>query len=93
MGATWAGTVQAPKQLSFSISTYRRLVMYITSYAMCRSRSRSGFRVERLLLATLDALEEASVGRLLLEVLVPKESSTLARENTGDPRESIAGRI
>lgn len=43
----------------------------------------------KFLLATLDTLEEAVVGRLLLQVLVPKESSTLAGEDTGDPAECV----
>lgn len=41
------------------------------------------------LLATLDTLEEAIVGRLLLEVLIPKKSSSLAGEYTWDPTKSI----
>ena len=41
------------------------------------------------LLATLDALEEAVVGRLFLEVLIPKKSSSLAREYSGNPGISI----
>ena len=43
----------------------------------------------KILLATLDTLEEAIVGRLLLEVLIPKESSSLAREDIGYPGEGI----
>jgi hypothetical protein len=41
------------------------------------------------LLATLDALEEAIVSRLLLELVVPQESSALAREGAGDPAEDV----
>lgn len=43
----------------------------------------------KILLATLDTLEEAIVGRLLLEVLIPKKSSSLAREDSGNPRKGI----
>jgi hypothetical protein len=43
----------------------------------------------RTLLATLDALEETIVGRLLLEFLIPKESSALARKHARYPTEGI----
>lgn len=41
------------------------------------------------LLATLDSLEEAIVGRLLLQVLIPQQSGTLAGKDTRDPGEGV----
>jgi len=41
------------------------------------------------LLATLDTLVETVVGGLLLELLIPKKSSSLAREGTWDPGKGI----